>query len=64
MYIHTSQLSKSEIDKARHIPPSCLISICRPPDAAQSVQYSLSLDGLTDPVVSIDFKLDQTLHGT
>ncbi|XP_019858034.1 PREDICTED: uncharacterized protein LOC109586295 [Amphimedon queenslandica] len=32
-----------------------------PPDAAQSVQYSLSLEGLTDPV-SIKFKLDQTLH--
>ena len=62
MYICTSQLSKNEIDKALHKPPSRLISIYGPPDAAQSVQYSLSLDGLTDPV-SIDFKLDLTLHG-
>ena len=63
MYIRTSQLSKNEIDEALHDPPCRLISICRPPDAAQSVHYSLSIDGLTDPV-SIDFKLDQTLHGT
>ena len=62
MYIDTSQLSKNEVDKASHNPLSCVISIFRPFDAAQSVQYSLSLEGLTDPV-TIDFKLDQALHG-
>ena len=62
MYICTSQLSKNEFDEAKHDCLSRLISICGPLDAAQSVQYSLSLEGLTDPV-TIDFKLDQALHG-
>ena len=53
------QLYQNDIDD---IPQSCLISFYGSPDAVQSIQYLLSLEGLADPLtLSIDFKFDQTL---
>ena len=56
------QLSKKEIDKydeVLHDPPSCLISFCGSSDDALSVQCSLSLKDVTDPVLI--FKVPQIL---